>query len=436
MTRNQLVRIDVLELFGEYNHTVFLNNGQPITILSGPNGVGKTHILSMTNEATNGQYQELRSRHFATFILAFSDGTKLTFRRRDDTSTDSPDGVDLIVKMEGAHSLPETILPFDYLDGLSDRIPPWFERVGPEAWYDTRSDRHLSLGEVRSYVRQRGLRPRQATLFEETEGEPLELAIFRKSISIEFVETKRLDSKVIASAGSTARLRHASPIEFYTHAAAEEIGRAKVRSLTAGQQSDKSFPRRLLAGSKANVNETGLRARYQSVRDRVADLVHVSLYDEIFDFALPARLTPTEKRVLNLFLDDVETKIEPLGPLFERLQLLRELINRKFLRKTIQFDSDGISFQSEAGSTITATQLSSGEQHELSLLAYLLFRAPSGGLVMIDEPELSLHVAWQHDMLSDLQRVCAVVGLRFLLATHSTAIINDRWDLVQDLALG
>lgn len=78
-------------------------------------------------------------------------------------------------------------------------------------------------------------------------------------------------------------------------------------------------------------------------------------------------------------------------------------------------------------------QLSSGEQHELVLFHHLLFEVRRDSLVLIDEPEISLHVAWQTSFLSDLDKINRLLGVHFLLATHSPSIISDRWDLTVGL---
>ncbi|MGH7121406.1 MAG: AAA family ATPase, partial [Acetobacteraceae bacterium] len=67
--------------------------------------------------------------------------------------------------------------------------------------------------------------------------------------------------------------------------------------------------------------------------------------------------------------------------------------------------------------------------HELVLLYYLLFRVRPNTLVMIDEPELSLHVTWQKRFLPDLLLLVSTVAFDALLATHSPFIIGDRSDL-------
>ena len=78
-------------------------------------------------------------------------------------------------------------------------------------------------------------------------------------------------------------------------------------------------------------------------------------------------------------------------------------------------------------------QLSSGEQHEVVLLYELIFNVKPDILVLIDEPEISLHITWQKEFLNDLLRIIKIQNIQVLIATHSPSIINDRWDLVYNL---
>ena len=78
-------------------------------------------------------------------------------------------------------------------------------------------------------------------------------------------------------------------------------------------------------------------------------------------------------------------------------------------------------------------QLSSGEQHEVVLLYELIFNVKDDVLVLIDEPEISLHVTWQKEFLSDLLRIIELQNIQVMIATHSPAIINGRWDLTCNL---
>jgi len=67
------------------------------------------------------------------------------------------------------------------------------------------------------------------------------------------------------------------------------------------------------------------------------------------------------------------------------------------------------------------------------LLFELLFNAKENSLVLIDEPEISLHVVWQKEFLNDIQEIIKLQKIDIIIATHSPQIINNRWDLTVDL---
>jgi hypothetical protein len=74
--------------------------------------------------------------------------------------------------------------------------------------------------------------------------------------------------------------------------------------------------------------------------------------------------------------------------------------------------------------------LSSGQQHMLVLLARIWMgdlnpdAAPrsQGRLLLIDEPEISLHLAWQHEIAQQLRRFAESTDSQVLVATHSNFI--------------
>lgn len=79
------------------------------------------------------------------------------------------------------------------------------------------------------------------------------------------------------------------------------------------------------------------------------------------------------------------------------------------------------------------SSLSSGEQQLLVLLTHLAFN-PSAALasvLIIDEPELSLHIDWQERFADAL--LTANKNIQFILATHSPAIILERDNRCEEL---
>lgn len=87
-----------------------------------------------------------------------------------------------------------------------------------------------------------------------------------------------------------------------------------------------------------------------------------------------------------------------------------------------------------AGEQRSISALSSGERQILIILAHLSLNRllMKDGVFVVDEPELSLHMAWQ-DMFVDAVQ-SANPKLQLILATHSPAIIGGRDNLCVPIA--
>jgi predicted ATP-binding protein involved in virulence len=93
----------------------------------------------------------------------------------------------------------------------------------------------------------------------------------------------------------------------------------------------------------------------------------------------------------------------------------------------------GFTLWTHQNKILNLTDLSSGEQHEVILLYELIFKAEKNTLVLIDEPEISLHITWQKEFLNDLLRIIELQQIQVIMATHSPQIIHNRWDLAYNL---
>ena len=133
--------------------------------------------------------------------------------------------------------------------------------------------------------------------------------------------------------------------------------------------------------------------------------------------------------VLWTYLADTDSKLGTFQDLLGRTNLFLDIVNRRFINKTITADAEkGIKVITDStGDTLEPSDLSSGEQHELVLFYDLLFNTSPGTLVLIEEPEISLHVAWQQAFLGDIEAVTRLVPVRFVIATHSPQIIHKSW---------
>ena len=183
---------------------------------------------------------------------------------------------------------------------------------------------------------------------------------------------------------------------------------------------------------KKNCNSKCLR-----LTKKTAGLISIGILDktqttpfQIEDFK---KIYRTEARVMTLYVQDTERKLQVLEDLANRTRLLLENVNQKFRYKRIKLDRESGFVATGDMGQIPLSSLSSGEQHELVLNYDLLFRVPTNTIVLIDEPELSLHVTWQKRFLPDLISIVKLRGLDALVATHSPFIVGDNTELMVGL---
>jgi energy-coupling factor transporter ATP-binding protein EcfA2 len=116
-----------------------------------------------------------------------------------------------------------------------------------------------------------------------------------------------------------------------------------------------------------------------------------------------------------------------------QIECLKTEINKLFLFKEMSVSPEqGFVFIDASGASLSPHDLSLGEQNVLALFYELIFHAIPDALVLIDEPDASLHVVWQREFLSTLWGV-ARLRSGLLIVTHSPSLIRDTWDMVVSL---
>jgi len=195
---------------------------------------------------------------------------------------------------------------------------------------------------------------------------------------------------------------------------------------------DSSFLKRLLDEKTKYIAETEFARRIEAVHQKQAQLKTFGLSES--EQEIPT-YDPVNAKLLLVYLNDTEQKLQVFADLIQRLVLFTSIINeRRFTFKTIKISKEkGFYFVTKKDKELSLADLSSGEQHEVVLLYELLFRAKPNTLVLIDEPEISLHITWQKEFLNDLKAIIQLRKMQVVVATHSPQIINDRWDLVFNL---
>jgi predicted ATP-binding protein involved in virulence len=148
---------------------------------------------------------------------------------------------------------------------------------------------------------------------------------------------------------------------------------------------------------------------------------------------------PQLKRINELIEFNLAYQNE-IEKLYQPLEQTKSIINIFFSesKKELLIDPQGelkVKFKNDKIANIF--ELSSGEKQIVTMLSHLIFFKEKfqseSGIFIIDEPELSLHLAWQEIFVNAILE--ASPNTQFILATHSPVIIGDTpEDICQDLA--
>ena len=105
-----------------------------------------------------------------------------------------------------------------------------------------------------------------------------------------------------------------------------------------------------------------------------------------------------------------------------KIKTLQELLNKYMMNKDVEVTPMGLLVKSKDDNhVIPLNSLSSGEKKLLIIFLHCLFNEDVP--ILIDEPEISLSIIWQENLLPDLLEKTNIKQV--IVATHSSAVISD-----------
>lgn len=162
-----------------------------------------------------------------------------------------------------------------------------------------------------------------------------------------------------------------------------------------------------------------------------SDGVHLTLH--------PEDATDIHYDVIEKYTIDPDTHLEKLekdfiaykekATLNSQLQALNsfyDYVDKLYgqTEKTILRDAEGIRLLQE-GDILTTRQLSSGEKQMMLILLTVLLEDQQPFVLFMDEPEVSLHVDWQQELVGIITEMNP--NIQLILTTHSPAVIMNGW---------
>lgn len=417
-------RILVEDLFGRYSYLIEPTGNRDAIIIYGDNGSGKTTILRLlfhllSPARTRGHRTWVGAVPFRSIRIELSNGTTVAAHRSSASSG--------AYKYEiGAHqrTLSSVHIQFDEdgriahphvideeLDALLSAVE---EHIGLDVYY-IRDDRAVEsdIIPVRDFDEPeliRWNRPRGTST-----------SIFRHLRASRGFDHRQDDLNLaLTQATEWARRQVIGATNVGTANASSIFMEVMGRIATAHSSPDLSPP----------VIEQ-LRHKVAQLTERESELAPFGISSGFNGIELSKILNDIDADshhllvpILQPYLESIEARHTAVATLHARLAGFVSWINHLFKDKYVTIRMpQGIEIFTDAGQPLTPELLSSGERHLLLLLTSTLYAQEDPSLFVIDEPELSLNMKWQRQLLDALTECSRDGSTQLILATHSFEIL-------------
>ena len=400
----RLKKIEVCKLFDQYDYSdITLFTKERLTILVAPNGFGKTTMMELLfrifelkttdRTAVDELLAEIRDVPFKSIRLIFDDKTSITIQHSKKGKT-TKNKNDLVFNLEELHGQPNNDLIRNFFNALPF-IPVKF----------IKSSR---------------------------------LTDFSK-YSIRKKKESETESTLLKTYSNEIQERMGSLFSIYSEVT-DDYECSAIKRLIEIPDGVKSFhkfqkePYSVLSKKEAIGELIKLEKEREILRDTGFLMVNRGLQFKADTRKISSN--PELLKAITLHIRDSQEKYQLFQMLRKKMDLLEMIINNLFIDKTFSITYDSGFEIIRLGKIIDLSKLSSGEQHQIILYYDLIFNSEPGTLVLIDEPEISIHIEWQRQFLKNLQEISKMVMCDFIVTTHSPDIVNDKWNLIVQLKEG
>ena len=429
MSEVRITRIMVKNLFGRVSYNMELPEENPIAIITAPNGMGKTTLMNLIMflfSPSEKTFAAIRGVPFEVFRCGLSNGKTVELKPEKAAPAVKQSSEDIFVRRPQA--APDRQ---DYIFTVYDGSAP----AGEPLRYLTLLNEAFSSN-LAAYFENGKSGKSNAPGAQAAKIVWQRLAAYLQengcAVSVNHVRADRIQHVVLEGGGEEEGAKTVSPLAL----ACENIS-SMIRSATDAYNVEVSkakdeFPRLFLSGDRKKIRYEYFEAEWNAYRYALTQYQEIGLIPITEDFTKGAdlkRLYDEKGDFLSAYLEAFRKTTEPLKDIYERLRLFSEIFNERnvITRKKLLFPRGCVTLY-ENGRRMNLEIMSSGEKHDFMMFYHLIFNSRRGSLVLIDEPEISLHIEWQESYIDRLAQICKMNSLQAIIATHSPHIVNGHYD--------
>ncbi len=416
MMRIRCLKID--GLFNAYNYKMTFNDKSRITIITGPNGYGKTTILKILYSLSKMDLLFFLKLTFNEIIIEFENGEKLRINRQkldlDDTDDETSNiNVDFCLFSTENKEISR-------LD-ISDRDVEWVRKTnaggfvieGDTLYYNESSKK--KIGDNSEIVK---------LIAKKNKNE--QFLLYLSELKCSFISYDRIYT------GIKEKKEIKESIELVAESFRTLINDSREKYYSNAQTISETMVSQILDDTIKPLNEEAYNQLADSIMAQIRQLKRFNIIDDVSIRPYNAKMD----KVLTVDLLATKEKIKVCNDMLIKMQRFHGLLTKKHLANKYIIYDRRVGFMikdSATGDSISLRELSSGEKNEIIILFKTIFQTGNGTVLLLDEPENSLHVAWQVGFIDDIEAISEANDLQVIIATHSPSIIGDRWNMTFDL---
>lgn len=401
--------LKITNLYYIYNYEINFANDENVLILTGPNGFGKTTILQIINHLCSLKLWYFYLLPFDSMEILFEDTYSLLIKKLN--GSDNSYGDVEFVMLNKSENVCETYI-------LEKRIVELMARSRFAVYRTYDADR------LDEYL--------EACSNEES------IEIFERNMpnTIQFLRTQKCamieEQRLVVKKVSRSNSEYSRTVEDIQKKISTFYTEAQKTYNSASLKIDGTFVKRLSDIKPSHdVKHIKKERIYREVQKKILEY---KKYDLVGELDVVSELGVHYNEVLKLYLTDLYKKLSSIDKYYSKLSTFDHIVSGKHLAyKMLQFKGDEMKIIGSNGHEIPIRKLSSGEQNLLVLCHNLVFGLDDRNILLIDEPENSLHMAWLQNLLDDYIKIAKLTGCQIIIATHSPAFIHGQWNLTYDL---
>lgn len=422
-----VTRIEIEKLFGKYTYALskeVASTGSlsSLFILYGDNGSGKTTILKLlfhllSPSEDRGHHSFIAQIPFSKFAVSLAGGTDIVVSR-EENNLHGPFQIELLEKGKSVSKVKYKVNDSGTPNGLDRNLLKRLSELQLSVFF---------LGDDRVL---------NSDVFESEETELQQIFLMSEHRRMGGIDARRFlraSSNVdnigrdFALKTSIARtenwireqaLKGSNRGSANVHNLYEEI---ISRIITSGEIVSEDLPH----------SSQQLIQKLKAEEDRSKEFSHFGLMSPLDTQNLISTICnnneatlPITWNVLKPYLDSVSARLDALQETQDLLKLFVSTVNSFFNDKKIDLHvRTGLKITTENGQEISPESLSSGEKQLLLLLCNTLTARDKATIFIIDEPEISLNIKWQRQLIRVLLDFTKGSLVQFLLATHSIELL-------------